>query len=167
MTSLRKLTSHLALSAACLLGIAAPNHAQTTPIGAGAGAFVAANQATHVFVFSIVERADGTVRGRVLVLEPATHGFVSVELSSYMYVGTTLAAAGTITAALNAPPQYPVGGTAFFAVNDNTGAPDGFAGLGAVPPQFGSLTVQQIINLIGPPPPQAFAPLLAGNVWIF
>ena len=167
MQSFRKLTSHLALSAACLLGIQAPGHAQSTPIGAGAGTFVAQNLQTHVFAFSLLERADGSVKGRWIGIEPATNGIIVVDLTSYMYVGTTLAAAGTITLAINAPPIFPVGGTAFFAVNDNPGAPDQFAGLGNVPPQFGSLTIQQIIALTGPPPPQAFAPLLHGNVWIF
>lgn len=76
MKSFRMLTSHLVLSAACLLGVAATGHTQSTPIGASA--FVAQNQETHVFAFSVVERAEGAVRGRVLVLEPATHGIVSI-----------------------------------------------------------------------------------------
>jgi hypothetical protein len=166
MHFLTRFAKHVALATACLFGALAPANAQTTLIGAGAGAYVAQNQQTHLFAFTVSQRANGTVKGHILVLEPATQGLVRVDVTSWVYVGNTLAAAGTVTMSINAPAMFAVGNTAFFAVNSNTGAPDQFAGLGNVPPQFGSLTIQQIIALIGPPPPQNFAPLLFGCIRI-
>jgi hypothetical protein len=75
--------------------------------------------------------------------------------------------AGTVTRSISMPPQFAVGSTTFFCVRDNRGAPDQFAGLGTVPPQFGNLTIQQIVALIGTPPPQAFSSQLTGFIRIF
>lgn len=156
-----------ALSAALVLGAAAPTQAQATPIAIGHGSWIGANQMEHWIEFSLVQRPNGSVCGHAIGFEPATHAFIYIQLNSFMFAGDTLMVAGRIAVAINMPPQYPVGGTSFFAVNDNTGAPDGFAGLGQVPPQFGNLTIQQIYALIGSPPPQAFAPLTTGNIRIF
>jgi hypothetical protein len=93
-----------------------------------------------------------------------------IRIESYVEIGSTVFFAGTITHAVNTPPQFVVGGTGAFAVNDNgcCGMPaDEFLGVVAVPPQFGNLTAAQIIALIGPPPPSQFAPLLSGNISLF
>lgn len=164
-----KTAIHAALAAAFTFGAAASGHAQASPVAAGGGEFLAQNGEDHLFAFHVVELPDGKVTGRAGVYEPVTQGFVHMEISSYMYIGDWVGVAGPITMAVNAPPQFAVGATAFFVVSDNgagLSAPDAFAGLGAVPPMFGNLTIQQIVGLIGPPPPAAFSPLLAGDIKI-
>jgi len=161
-------TACAVLSAAFVFGAAAPCQSQATPLAYGHGAFVAQNQESHLFTFAAVQLPGGSVVGHCLVIEPATRGFVHMEVTSFVFAGDTLGMAGPILVAVNAPPQFVVGGTAFFAVNDNSpGAPDAFAGLGTVPPYLGSLTAAQIVALLGPPPPVAFAPLLAGDIRIW
>jgi hypothetical protein len=161
------------LAAGCLIASAprALSQAGTlAPVADGHGVFVAQNQETHVFAFSLLELPNGTIHGQAVVLEPATQGLVVVDITSFMFIGDILAMAGPITTAINAPPQFVEGATAFFSVKDNGSGspiPDEFAGVGVVPPQFGNLTIQQIIALIGPPPPEAFSPLLLGNVRIY
>jgi hypothetical protein len=167
-----KLFSRLAVRAALCTGFAlaaaAPTQAQAAHLAYGHGSFVStSSQLTHQIAFSVVQLPNGATHGHAIGFEAATHGFVFIDLSSAMFLGDTLAVAGTITMAINMPPQFPVGGTAFFAVQDNAGGPDLFAGLGSVPPQLGNLTIQQILALIGPPPPQAYAPLINGNFRIF
>lgn len=166
-----KLTSKAAacaaLSVGLFLGATAPISAQASPIGSGQGAFLAQNQETHLFAFAVVELPDGSVNGHGLVFEPSTRAFVLFRISSFMFLGETLFMAGPITQAVNAPPQFVGGATAFFAVNDNgRSSADDIAALSVVPVQFGNLTIQQILALAGPPPAGAFAPLLAGDVRI-
>lgn len=160
----------LAACATLLAAFAVPTasiQAQATPIATGHGSFISPSQLEHRFEFSLVALPDGSVQGHAIGFEPATQAFVFIDLDSFMFIGDTLAVAGTITVAINMPPQYPVGGTAFFAVKDNAGASDTYAGLGSVPPPFGNMSIQQIVGLIGPPPPQAFTPLLRGDIRIF
>jgi hypothetical protein len=163
-----RLAARVALCVGFALAAAAPTQAQATPLGYGHGTYVSPNsQLAHQMAFSVVQMPNGTTHGHAIGFEAATHAFVFIDLSSSMFLGDTLAVAGTITISINMPPQFPVGGTAFFAVQDNAGSPDLFAGLGSVPPQLGNMTIQQIIALIGPPPPQAYAPLISGNFRIF
>ena len=157
------------LAAVLLLGSAAPVGAQAGPIAHGHGSFVANNQELHTITFNVVGLPDGSVRGHAVIREPSTQAFVIMEVSSLMFLGETLAVAGEVTKNVNAPAQHAVGSTAFFSVNDygnDPTMPDDFAGLGSVPPFLGNLTIQEIIALIGPPPPQAFTPFLTGGVQV-
>lgn len=159
-----------ALVAVLFLGAAPPGHAQRGPVASGGGAFVAPNQQDHLFGFSVFEVPGGSVRGRCSVIEPASSGVVAFDVTSAVQVGNVLLMAGPITSTFNAPPQFVVGATAFLAVEDNgdgSSMPDGITGTGVVPPFLGSLTAQEILALIGPPPPQAFSPLYAGGIRIY
>lgn len=165
MNSPHRMLRSAALAAMFLLS--APVAAQGGLLGHGFGAFVAQNQQTHLFAFAAVEGPTGSVRGSCVVLEPATNGLVRIEVSSKFEIGSTLMLAGTITMAVNAPPQFAVGATGAFAVNDNGCCgtpPDSFLGVVAVPLSFGNLTARQIVALIGPPPPEMFSPLLFGDI---
>jgi hypothetical protein len=151
-------------TAALLFGAAAPGTAQAARIATGIGQFVGQNQQNRLFAFSVVERADGSVRGQLLAFEPGTRGLVIQEVTSYWLLGNTVVMAGPITVAINAPPEYAVGATGFCAA---TSSPDGMTGSSIVPAFLGSLTAEQIIALIGPPPTAVFAPLLAGHIRIY
>ena len=57
-----------------------------------------------------------------------------------------------------------------FGAVDNGGwgsPPDEFVGPAFAPLALGNLTAQQILGLVGPPPPSAFQPLLFGNIRVF
>ena len=158
--------SRAALLVSALFLAAAPATAQR--LGAGAGSFLSADQQVHVFACSISQWPNGDVHGFALVLEPATQGLVLVNCTSAMQFGNSLGVAGNVVLSLNAPPFLQVGSPTFFFLQDNGSAgPDAFAGLGGVPPQLGNLTIQQIVALIGTPPPSALAPLLTGNIRVW
>jgi len=167
MNTFYRTLSSAAFATALVLSSAAPARAQADPVASGAGTFIAPNGETHVFSFSVLVLPDGTIQGSARVLEPSSGAVVAMDVTSFQMVGDELAMAGPITLAQNAPPWFVLGATAFFAVDDDgVGPADGITGLSVVPPQFGNLTIQQIIALIGPPPPQAYAPLLSGDIKI-
>lgn len=142
------------------LALTAPIAAQADVRAHGHGSFVASNQETHVLTFAAVGNADGTARGFLVAREPSTGGFVCVVIETWASVGDVVAFEGTVVLAHDAP--FATGGNVFFAVRD--GEPDGFAGVGRVPPPFAPMTAAQILALIGPPPPAAFSPLLTGDI---
>jgi len=166
-----------ALAAAFLLSTASPGDAQaggtgvTNPAGAvavGNGTYMGQNPpGIRAVTFSVQALPNGRVAGFAIFRDPSTNGFFHMNVTSMMSLGGELAAAGPITMQAGSP--FPVGATAFFVVQDNgdgTLVPDQLA-LGVAPLFLGSLTIQEILGLVGPPPPQAFAPLLTGNIRIF
>lgn len=167
MHLIRKFTS-LALLTTLVLGAAESLTAQAKPLGAGGGV-VQQGPATRIYAFHCVQMPDGSAAGALVSLEPANQSFVRVRITSAMHIGPWLAVAGEITAAVNTPPQIVVGGTmaAVFADNGTGGpVPDQLAAL-VVPAFLGNLTIQQIIALVGPPPPTSFGPVLAGDFRVF
>lgn len=158
------------LAAAFLCAAAAPGTAQTTPLASGFGSYVGQNLASKVFLFSACQQANGEVHGSCLLIEPGSNGFVRIQVTSSAVVAGTLYLAGPITHAINSPPSVVVGATAMFGVHDNGawGAPpDEFVGPAFAPPAAGNLTAQQILGILGAPPPQAFQPLQFGSIRIF
>ncbi|HEX6882280.1 MAG TPA: hypothetical protein VF530_02805 [Planctomycetota bacterium] len=139
-----------------------------SPIAAGNGTFMGQNPpGVRAVTFSVQALPQGRVGGFAIFRDPGTNGFVHMNVTSMMFLGSSVAVAGPITMQAGSP--FPVGATAFFVVQDNgdgTLVPDQLA-LGVAPLFLGSLTIQEVIGLIGPPPPQAFTPLLTGNIRIF
>lgn len=165
---------HAVLLTGCLLVAMLSSNAQADPPGGhaqpianGQGVYVDQSLEVFSFTFSVVELPDGSVEGHGSFFDHVARRFILFELSSFMFVDGSLGVAGEITMAVNSPPQLAVGSTIFFFVNDNNPDTDAFAGLGLVPPEFGELTIQEIVGLIGPPPPDAFTPLVAGDIRIF
>lgn len=171
MRPVTRSTAFLSLLTALALGAAEPLAAQATqatPLGCGGG-IVLQDGATRVYAFNCVQLPDGSVTGHLTSHEPASQSFVNVGISSAMHFGGWLTVAGEVTAAVNTPPRFSVGQTMFVVLADNDSGgplPDQLAG-GLVPPFLGNLTIQQIIALIGPPPPAAFSPLLSSNIMVF
>jgi len=160
----------LAVVSAFLLCFAAsPAQASTQVLSTGYGSYLASNQ-TSVLEFSYaVTQRNGVVQGLGIWQGPGSVTVFRVDSAVYLSDGETLAFAGVVVAIFGTPPPNgaTVGGTVFTAFQDNGFGPaDQTVSLSAVPPGFGNLTAQQIIGLIGEPPPQAFRPLLTGNVWI-
>lgn len=158
------------LAAAFLCFAAAPATAQVTRLARGFGSYVGQNQVNKVFMFWAHEHANGNVHGSCLLLEPSSNGFVRIQVTSSAMLGGTLYLAGPITHAINSPPFIVVGATAMFGVTDNGGwgsQLDEFVGPVFAPAGWGNLTAQQILGMIGAPPPQAFQPLMFGNIRIF
>ncbi|MGK0204206.1 MAG: hypothetical protein ACI9S9_003287 [Planctomycetota bacterium] len=158
------------LAAAFLCVAAAPAAAQTTRLASGFGSYVGQNQESKLFSFGAHEHANGDVHGSCLLFEPSSNGLIRIQVTSSAMLGGTLYLAGPITHAINSPPFIVVGATAMFGVNDNGGwgsPPDEFVGPAFAPPGVGNLTAQQILSVLGAPPPQAFQPLLFGNIRIF
>lgn len=155
-----------ALSTAFLLGAAAPGNAQAVPLGSGGGRYVNRQSETNRFAFTAVQLPDGSVTGHVVFHFPATNAMVRMEVTSFMFIGDWLGLAGPVTMAVNTPTPL-VGTTGFLVLSDN-GAPgtDTFTGFSFAPASFGNLTIQQIIGIIGPPPPSVFFPLIEGNIQI-
>lgn len=165
MNSLGKSVLCVGLAAASLFAVALPAFAQATHVARGSGAVVANNGALQQLAFNLIVLPDGRIRGHVNVIEPASGGIVKVEITSMMFIGDDLFVAGPVTAAIHAPPAFSVGATAFFGFQDNLGAPDALV-RGVVPVAFGNLSIQEIIAFIGPPPPQAWLPLVSGDITI-
>lgn len=156
-----------AFSSVFLLLAPAPAQAQGQFVSAGHGTYLAADQTT-VLEFTYVVRVspNGSVQGFAAWRGPDSITIWRVD--SAMFIDETLAFAGQIVSVFGSPPPgQVVGGTVFTAFKDNGPASvDETLSLSAVPPEFGNPTIQQIIALIGAPPPQAYRPLLTGNVWI-
>ncbi len=165
MNPARRSAAFVGLAVTILLG---PVSAQGTPLASGGGAYVAQNRETHWFAFTCVRLPDGSIRGHAVFVEPATKAFLQMRITSAMPLDGMLAVAGPITHLVRTPPELALGATFFFVVDDNGAGgpvPDRLAS-GAAPAALGNLTIQQIIALIGPPPPAALAPLLKGNITI-
>jgi len=168
MKLLFKATSLATLAVAFLLGTASPSDAQASPLLRGHGTYLGQNQVLKQFAFSVNQLPGNQVQGRAINIETASSGFFQMDVTSIMSLGNAVGVAGPITMAVHTPPQFAVGATAFFVVQDNGDGslvPDAFA-LGVAPLFLGDLTIQEIIQLIGPPPPQAFAPVLTGDIRI-
>lgn len=162
--SLKKLVAYATLLAVTLVGAASPSQAQAQAIGNGHGA-VDAPSGPITITFSVVELPNGTINGHGILHFPDLGGHVRFEVTSYTFVDGALLMAGPVTKAKNAPPNYFIGATQVLAVEDNGNGgplPDKSAGVVGPP----SLTIQQIVELIGPPPPQAYQPLQSGNLTI-
>jgi hypothetical protein len=163
--SLRRLATGAALSAVTLVGLAAAGHAQNAgPIANGHAAVQGIPAGTTSTTFSLVQLPDGSLVGNG-VSTNSLGGWVRFDLTSVMTIGDAVLMAGPITATFNAPPQFVVGGTYFIGVKDNGEGgttPDEFAN-GAVP--F-PLSIQQIIGVLGPPPPEVFRPLVSGDIQV-
>lgn len=145
----------------------APAESQTPLAGFGHGSYLnASGQNTLHFTYFLAQRRNGTVRGYAVWRGP--NSIIGWRVDSVMMIGATQAFAGPIAWVLGTPPAgYEVGVTAFTAVNDfGRGSADQIASLSVVPSQLGNPSIQQIIAFTGPPPPAAFRPLLAGNIWI-
>lgn len=160
-----RLTARFALSTALaiatLLGAAAPGHAQAQPIVTGDGAVTNTAVGPVAVELSLIELPNGSLHGGGTVDFAVTGGYVTFDLTSYMFVQGRLCMAGSVTSSFAAPPNYFVGATVVFCVEDggNGAGMDRLAGTVAPP----GLTIQQIIALIGPPPPQAYQPVVTGN----
>jgi len=168
-----KLTSRAlscaALALAFLLGTASPSDAQASPVLRGNGTYLGQNLAIKDFAFAVNRLPHSKVQGHATIIEQSSQGLFQMDVTSMMSLGDAVAVAGPITTVVNTPPQFVVGATAFFVVHDNgdgTLVPDEIA-LGVAPLFLGDLTIQEIIMFIGPPPPQAFAPVLTGDIKIF
>ncbi len=170
-----KLAISAALSASFLLGTASQSFAQGTPIGHGhlKGGPTPAAPAPSIIdlTFSLVELPDGSLVGSGKLTKKSDGTWILFDLTSYMFIGDTLYAAGPITEAFNTDdPRRQVGATFFVAIQDNGDGGDGQAMdsfiEGGVPAVFGPLTIQQIIASIGPPPPEIFRQGISGNIVI-
>lgn len=163
-TPLHRLALLAALSSAALLGSAAPLHAQAQPIVTGDGEVVSPAVGSVAVELTLVELPNGALHGEGLVAFATTGGYATFELTSYMFVGGELCLAGPVTSSFGAPPSYFVGATVVFCVHDGGNGAGADAMAGTVGPP--GLTIQQIIGLIGPPPPQAYQPVVSGNFTI-
>ena len=157
------------LAAPMLLGASAPKSGKTTPIANGHGLGLSPGPESLALTFSLVQLADGSFVGHGKTQDHANGGWTKFDLTSATFLGDTLFMAGPVTKLKDAPPFLGVGSTVFFGIQDNgngSGKPgvDSFAN-GVVPAFLPpGLTIQQILVLLGgPPPPEAFKPLASGN----
>lgn len=156
----------VALSTVALFFTAAPAQAQTGVVAVGHGTYQSPTTPNvTAFTFTVREANDGSTDGLVVVHAPTA--IILATPTSHMRIGGSLLFAGEIFAILGSDPNLQVGQTAFAAVNDNgPGSTDGITGFGVIPLAFGNPTIQQIVAILGPPPPQDFRPLLSGNIWV-
>ena len=162
---MQRVSLSAALAAAALLGAATPSHAQTGRLISGAGRIEIPGAVPIGLYLQLNQLPGGVLRGAGAQIFTSSGGRVTYDLTSFLFIGETLCMAGPITSAVNAPPPYTVGSTIVFCIQDNNkskGTPDAVAG-GVGPP---NLTIQQIIAMAGPPPPQAFVPLVSGDFTI-
>jgi hypothetical protein len=143
----------------------APLAAQQAPLGAGGGV-VFQDGVNRIYAFNCHDLGGGAATGKLVSLEPGSQGRVGMNISSAMHIGSWLAIAGEITVSVNTPPHIGVGQTMFMVAIDNGTGPDQIA-TGVVPAALGNLTIQEIVAMIGPPPPVAFSSFVAGGVTIF
>ncbi|MCA9285466.1 MAG: hypothetical protein KDA22_09640 [Phycisphaerales bacterium] len=149
-----------------LLAAAAPGFAQATPIAHGNGVYEIQGEPL-LLSFNVVELPNGEVRGHVFTKNQVTGGILHSKVTSYMFLDDVLLVAGPLTAAVNAPPQFVLGATKFYAFKDNgDGTPPDEVTGGVAPIEFGDLTIQQIVAIGGGPPPSTFMPLTAGDITI-
>lgn len=170
MKLIRKLAICAALTAAFLFGTAASSYAQASPIVNGhltGGASQAGGPAVIDLTLSLVELPNGSLVGSGKSSNKESGAWFTYNLTSYMFIGNTFYAAGTITATHNTGGNFAVGDTYFVAVKDNGNGNgpvmDEFIE-GHIPGAYGPLTIQQIIAIIGPPPPAIFRQGISGNI---
>jgi hypothetical protein len=162
------------------LGSASQSHAQVTPFApatpiAGGHLNAGPTPATQVpsnldLTFTLVNLPNGAVSGRGKLTNKAAGGWIQFNLTSYEFVGDTLYVAGPVTKTFNTEGVWAVGDTFFMGVNDNGNGtpgstPDEFIE-GGVPAAFGPLSVQQILAIVGPAPPEIFRQGISGNLVI-
>jgi hypothetical protein len=121
--------------------------------------------------FSIVELAGGSIVGGGKLTNKAEDGWIRFALTSYERVGETLYVAGPVIKTFNTEGIFEVGDTFFMGVNDNGNGepgspPDEFIE-GAAPAALGPLTIQQILAITGPAPPEIFRQGINGNLVIY
>jgi hypothetical protein len=174
MLPIVKLVVSAALPAAFLLGTSSPCHAQATPIANGhlEGGPTPSAPAPSILdlTFSLVQLPDGSLIGGGKLTNKAAGGWILFDLTSYMFVGDTLFAAGPVTQTYNTAGIFEVGDLFVLAINDNgngsgSSAPDEFIE-GAAPAALGLTTIQEVFALIGPPPPEFFRQGLSGDLTI-
>jgi hypothetical protein len=168
---LRSGSSLTTIAATFLFGSLAPAQ-QSEAFLIGHGTYQSSTQDTAYFDYVAKQHGDGSADGVAVWRVAGT--IMLIRLTSSTLINGAMALAGPFVAVLGTPPPpqfgIEVGGTAFFAVQDNgPGSADRTTGISAAPAAFGPLTIQQIIALGGGggPPPEAFRPLLSGNIRIF
>jgi len=167
----RKHAVRAALVAAFTLAAAAPGRAQATPIVSGhlKGGPTPAAQSPSIIDLTIhlVELPDGSLVGGGRSTKQDINSWFRFELTSYVFLGDTLFAAGPVTAVHATQGAWEVGDTYFVAVKDNG---DGNGPVmdefieGRVPASYGPMTIQQILAIVGPPPPAFFRQGISGNL---
>jgi hypothetical protein len=177
---------HAVLSAALLLGAAAPAPAQgIVSIGKGSYKSPSNPEQTSHFRYYLTDRGNGAARGyaiwffpkSTIVVRVTSFGFFNLKHPPTGLV-PSLAFAGPIVAVFGTPsgPNAVVGRTAFSAFIDNgRRVADETAGFSVAPlpsqvppiPGIGDLTtIQQLALLLPLSPPPLWASLVRGNVWI-
>jgi hypothetical protein len=157
----RKLAISAALTGSLLVTTAALSFAQGTPIANGhlKGGPTPAAPAPSIIdlTISLVELPDGSLVGGGKLERKSAGGWILFDLTSYIFVGDTLYAAGPVTQNHNTPGVWQVGATFFVAINDNDGSADADSFIeGGVPAEAGPVTIEQILAVIGPAPPAIF-----------
>jgi hypothetical protein len=172
-------------SAAVLLGGVANNHGQqgqsASKIANGNGVTGIPGEGLRSFLFSLVERPNGALQGHGVLTNLVPFAQLRFDITSYTVVDDVLLMAGPITSVIgNAPPQFVVGDTFFFAVRDggNGGqAIDEISGASVAP--IPDLTIDEILFLLcvmdpdcdpDDPivlPPDLLMPITAGNIKVF
>ena len=150
-----------ALTAVMLLGAATPAPTQAQPIVTGDGEITNTAVGPVAVELSLIHLPNGSLNGQGMTSFAATGGWVTFDLTSYMFVDGKLCMAGSVLSGFAAPPNYFVGATVVFCLEDggDGAGMDKMAGAAGPP----GLTIQQVIALVGPPPPQAYQPVVAGN----
>lgn len=159
----RTTTLALALGAAVLLGAAA----KTEPVVTGDAERPAAVGGTLHLELSLIEQANGTLKGHGRQELLGSGGYLEFDITSYADLMGTLCLAGPVTVSVNS--SFPVGATAVFCIEDNgdgaSGAPDRVSNAFAPP----GLTIQDILLFFPgflPPPDSTFETITAGNFTI-
>lgn len=184
-----KLKSRFALCAALsagvlLAGIATGGAPQVQPramkIANGNGVTGTPSEGLRLWAFSAVELPNGSVQGHGVIHDQVLNAFGRFDITSYTVVDDVLLLAGPITAIDdNAPPNFFVGATFFFAVRDGGDgqAIDEISLANAAP--IPDLTIDEILALLcamdpecdpkepSVLPPDLLLPLTAGNIKVF
>lgn len=160
--------SFTAVSAALLLGAAAPSAGGASPIVSGHGNWVIPGGDIVSFQVSVVELPNGAINGHGVSYRRGPNGlsWIHFEVIEYAYFGGEVAVLGVITEVFNTPATIPVGSLTALLVQDNGNggsAPDRAVSAVGLPT---FLTLAQILNTpppLGPPPPEFWFPLAHGN----
>jgi len=160
-TSIRRIALAATLATAGLLAGAAPARNPAQPIVTGDGEITNTVVGPVAVEFALVELPDGSLQGEGMVAFAATSGWVTFDLTSSMFLDGKLAMAGSVTSSFDAPPSDFVDATLVFAVDDGGSGAGADKLAGTVGPR--GLTIQQVVAFIGPPPPQAYQPVVTGN----
>jgi hypothetical protein len=172
------------LAAVLLAGMATGGAPQVQPgavkLANGNGISGTPGEGLRTWSFSAVKLPNGSVQGHGVLHDQTLDAFARFDITSYTVVDDILLLAGPITAIDdNAPPNFFVGATFFFAVRDggNGQAIDEISLANAAP--IPGLTMDEILALLcamnpacdpeAPPvlPPNILLPLTAGNIKVF